>query len=105
MATNELKGKAGFTPYGNRIVVKVHKVDRTKGGVVLPENSTGFTDKAVETPTCEVLAVGPEVKQCKVGDTLLVPGSAPGVNITFKGQKMLMLPEDHIAGIIDNVPE
>ncbi len=76
-----------ITPLGYRVVAKqVEKTSKTKSGFYLPE-------EAKEAPEiAEVIAVGPKVKDIKVGDKVLYKtyGSAMKVD----GQELLILNSD-----------
>lgn len=58
-----------FTPVGDRVVAKAHKPRQLHAGLVLPEDSMVFS------PVGTVIAVGPECKQVKEGDVVVVDPS------------------------------
>lgn len=76
-----------LTPLGHRVVAKqVEKTGKTKSGFYLPEDAKEAPEMA------EVLAVGPKVKDVKVGDMIIYKtyGSAIKVN----GEELLVLTVD-----------
>lgn len=76
-----------ITPLGHRVVAKqVEKTTKTQSGFYLP-------DDAKETPDiAEVVAVGPKVKDVKVGDKVVYKTYSSPVKVD--GQEYLMLSID-----------
>lgn len=86
-----------YTPIGTRIVVDiVRNPNQTEGGVILPDQSSWIT------PICKVLAVGPEVKQIKEGDYILVITKVESYLVRHAGEETYVLEESNVYGIIDN---
>lgn len=82
-------------PLGKRILVKRTKAPSTKGGIILPET-------AQEKPKSgEVMAVGPENEEIKVGESVLF-GSYAGTQIKtdHPDDEFLILNEEDILGIL-----
>lgn len=96
MKANDLPKKT-FTPTGSKVAIKVNKQTRTLGGVELPENVQG----GVESVTGWIVATGPDCKQMKRGDLVISYLDTPGVAVTYKGQRLVVLEEDTICGVID----
>ena len=89
-------------PLGSRVVIKRSEVQKSKGGILLPETSK---EKPKEG---EVVAVGPgktlengttEKMNLKVGDKVLF-GSYAGTEVKIDDQEFLVMSEDEIFGII-----
>lgn len=93
-------------PLGNRILVKRKKIEKTKGGILLP-------DTAKEKPKegC-VVAVGPgkrnqkgeiEPMQVKMGDCVIFSSYAgTEVKGLEEGEEFLILSEEDIFGVVQN---
>ncbi len=88
-----------FTPIGRKVVIYAYKVDETAGGVALPDVAVEKGDW--RTPVGLVLAVGPEVKQVKEGQRVLVHPSTPVMKVKYEGDAdCVVMEEEHIAGIL-----
>ena len=76
-----------LTPLGHRVVAKqVEKSSKTKSGFYLPEDAKEAPEMA------EVVAVGPDVKDVKVGDMVLY--KTYGSPIKVDGEELLVLATD-----------
>ncbi len=76
-----------LTPLGHRVVAKqVEKTSKTKSGFYLPEDAKEAPEMA------EVLAVGPNVKDVKVGDMIIY--KTYGTPIKVDGEELLVLTTD-----------
>jgi co-chaperonin GroES (HSP10) len=84
-----------FTPIGKFVAVRVHRITETKAGIVLPDSSP---DDPYQTPSATVLAVGPDVKQVKVGDVVLTPYLHARLG-RRGGHEFLIINEEHLLGI------
>lgn len=92
-----------FTPIGNQVAFKPHKIDKTEGGIVLPDSAA---EDASSTPSGTVLAIGPDVKQCKIGDVLVAGSGTPVTKIKRGRIEFCVVNEDVLAGIVvDNPPK
>jgi len=81
-----------FKPLGKNILCDEDKKEnKTQGGLILTEG-TG------ESPTATVIAVGPDVKYVKVGDTIIV---ASGQKTIIEDREGIMTNEDEVIAIID----
>ena len=85
-----------FTPYGDRIAVKVKRVDESRGGIKLP--STG--KQVIETVTATVMAVGPDVKQLKVGDIVSIGDSVSCQVLRYKDVEWGICWERDVQGVL-----
>jgi len=77
-------------PLFSRIIVKRKDMSRTAGGIYIPESAEGM--KATEG---EVLAVGGEVSDIKVGDMVLW-GRYQGATVTRSGEDYVMMNEEDV---------
>jgi len=83
-----------FQPLGNRVLVKrVEEATTTMSGIIIPDN-------AKEKPSRgEVVAVSKEVEVLKNADQVLF-GKYSGNEVTFDGQKYIVLDVEDIFGIV-----
>ncbi|MCP5470342.1 MAG: co-chaperone GroES [Chlamydiales bacterium] len=89
-------------PLRNRVLVKRHKAEASKGGIILP-------DSAQEKPKeGEVVATGPgrydesgklEPLSVKVGDRVLFSSYA-GTEVKEENEEYLILAEEDILGVL-----
>src|SRR6267142_250789 len=75
-----------FTPICEGVAIQVIPQTQTEGGLVIPENAQKGSNYI--SPTGWVVAVGPEVKQIKVGDKVLL-GNAPMLGVHHAGQQLV----------------
>jgi co-chaperonin GroES (HSP10) len=90
-----------YTPTGCLVAVHLFPQSVSTGGIVIPDSVTNGTmlRALAQTARCLVIAVGPDVKELKVGQTVLV--FQDPYTIKHKGQTTLVLREDQICGIED----
>ena len=83
-----------FQPLGKRVLVKrVEEATTTMSGIIIPDN-------AQEKPSRgEVVAVSKEVEELKNGNQVLF-GKYAGNEVSFEGEKYMVLEIDDIFGII-----
>jgi chaperonin GroES len=83
-----------FQPLGNRVLVKrVEEATTTMSGIIIPDN-------AKEKPSQgEVVATSKEVEVLKDGDKVLF-GKYSGNEVSFQGEKYIVLEVEDIFGII-----
>lgn len=85
-----------FEPLRERIVIRVPELEDkiTESGLVLRKEGQ-------EKPqTGEVLAVGSEVKDVKVGNTIIF-GKNDGTKQVIEGQEVLIMKESNIWGVVN----
>ncbi len=84
-----------FKPLKERVFVSYSgELEKTAGGIYIP-------DAAKEKPQRgKIEAIGSEVKNVKVGDTILFDKYS-GSKITIDSQEYLILKEEDILGIIE----
>lgn len=85
-----------FTPLGDRVLVKVQEVEtQTASGIYIPDNASK------EKPTqAEVVAIGDEVKNIAVGDTIVYTKFARTANVTLDEQEYLVMEVAEILGVL-----
>lgn len=83
-----------FKPLGQRVIVERKEVEnKTASGIIL-------VDSAKEKPnTALVKAIGSEVTELKVGDTVLFE-QFRGTELTLDGEKYLVLEVENIIGVM-----
>lgn len=87
-----------FTPYGDRIALQAIRQDQTKGGIQLPG-----TLKAANQPIslhAWVIAIGPECKQVKEGDIVVLPPEFAGQIANVGGHSYVVVRENLIFGVV-----
>lgn len=86
-----------FTPIGKMVAIQTLKGSNvTYGGVIIPEGS--MSD--VQTMVAVVIAVGPEVKQVKEGDHILVGTSLQAWRVKIGRHAVMEVQEDGILGVL-----
>ena len=88
--------KISFKPTRDWILLPDPRKPETDSGIILPE---GVQDKIKEN-VLEVLAVGPECKWTKVGDTVMIDPSGKGHIISLEDISYVMVPEFMILGVL-----
>jgi co-chaperonin GroES (HSP10) len=88
-----------WTPAGHLCCGHQLQIVKTKGGIVLP-NGRPF-EKQYETSRVKIVAIGPDVTKCKVGDIVLLSDTAPAEIVTHKDQVTLLFSQDHFLGVED----
>lgn len=84
-------------PLGDGLIVKQQpKKEETESGIYIPENS-----RANNTFLHDVLAVGPDVKDVKVGDVIYVNPGARSATIDFDGERVFRVFESEVPCIIE----
>jgi len=83
-----------FQPLGDRVLLKVEEVEtKTASGIYIPENASQ------EKPTtAEVVAIGSEVKDVKVGDKVIYTKFARSSDVTVEGQDYLVMETSEVLG-------
>ena len=83
-----------FKPLGERLLVKsVEESNTTASGIIIPDNAKEKPNRA------EVLAVGSEVEDVKVGDTV-VYGKYAGTELTLEEENYIVLELGDVLGVI-----
>ena len=83
-----------FQPLGNRVLLKVQEVEtKTASGIYIPENASQ------EKPTtAEVVAIGSEVKDVKIGDQVIYTKFARSSEVTVDGVDYLVMETSEVLG-------
>ncbi len=85
-----------FQPLGDRVLIKVEEVEtKTASGIYIPDNATQ------EKPTqAEIMAIGSEVKDVKVGDQVVFTKYAKSATVTLEGIEYLVMETTEILGVM-----
>ena len=85
-----------FRPLGKKVLVAENKkAQTTESGIILDSKGLG------ESKSGTVLAIGPEVKEVKVGDKILLDWSKAAITNIDNAQRVVVL-EEHIVAILEN---
>ena len=83
-----------FQPLGDRVLLKVQEVvTKTASGIIIPDNAS--QDKPT---TAEVVAIGSEVKEVQVGDTVIYTKFARSADVTVDGVDYLVMETSEVLG-------
>tara|TARA_E500000318_G_scaffold99921_1_gene102248 strand:+ start:244 stop:519 length:276 start_codon:yes stop_codon:yes gene_type:complete len=83
-----------FQPFGAWIVVPRPDAKKTKAGIILDDE----TARQLQTNIVEVLAVGPQVTQCKKGDKIMVDPNTEAMLIHIDEVQYLFVSEFQVLG-------
>ena len=86
--------KITFKPYGVWILLPNPAKKVTDSGIILDDKTAG----AITTNVLEVVAIGPECKQTKVGDTVMVDPNSEAMLIHIDDVQHLFVNEFQILG-------
>ena len=83
-----------FQPLGDRVLLKEQEVEtKTASGIIIPDNASQ------EKPTvAEVVAIGSEVKEVAVGDTIIYTKFARSATVTIDTIEYLVMETSEILG-------
>tara|TARA_A100000172_G_C3043732_1_gene111643 strand:+ start:4237 stop:4524 length:288 start_codon:yes stop_codon:yes gene_type:complete len=84
-----------FTPTRDWVLIADPRVEETESGIILPENMSA----KLQSNISEILAIGPECKQAKVGDLAMVNPTTTGNIINIEDVSYIMIPEHFCMGI------
>lgn len=79
-----------FQPAGDCITVELIIQEKTEGGIIIPESS----QKKEDNQFMEVLGVGPDCKNTKVGDWVLLHPQTMCTRIKV-GDKNVIIPKEY----------
>jgi chaperonin GroES len=83
-----------FKPLGDRLLVeRIEEASTTSSGIIIPDNAK---DKPSQG---KVIAVGSEVEEVKVGDTIVF-GKYAGSEITIDNTEYLIMEQSDALGIL-----
>lgn len=88
-----------FQPFGVFVCIHDLTPKATPGGLVMPDGS-GIRTGVLETNVALVIACGPECKQVKEGDVVLIGQEVRVLSVIHKGNKTFLIREDHISGVV-----
>ena len=86
---------SNFTPTRDWVLVADPRKTETDTGIILPE---GVSTK-YQSNISKVLAVGPETKQAKQGDLVMINPTTTGNIIEIEEESYIMIPEHFCMGI------
>jgi len=83
-----------FQPLGDRVLLKVQEVEtKTASGIIIPDNASQ------EKPTtAQVVAIGSDVKDVVVGDTVIYTKFARSATVTIDTIEYLVMETEEILG-------
>lgn len=83
-------------PLGDRVLVQPGvKEETTPGGIIIPDKNDGNEKPGVGT----IIEIGPKVDLVEKGQQIIHQAYA-GTFVTVDGEKMLMLKQDDILGVL-----
>lgn len=91
------KTKINFEPFGGWVVLPNPSKKKTDAGIILDDD----TAKKLQTNILEVLAVGPDCRQTKVGDTVMVDPTTEAMLIHLDDVPHLFVNEFQILGKLE----
>ena len=86
--------KVTFKPYGAWMLLPNPAKNITDSGIILDEKTAG----AITTNILEVVAIGPECRQSKVGDTVMVDPTVEARVLHLDEGEFIIVPEYNILG-------
>lgn len=90
------KKKINFKPTRDWILLPDPRKTKTESGIILDET----TANKLVTNVLEVLAVGPETKNVKKGDTVMIDPAVAGMIIEVEEVSYVLVSEFHCLGIM-----
>jgi len=90
------KKKVNFKPLRDWILLPDPRKTKTESGIILDE----ATANKLTTNILEVLAVGPESKNVKKGDTVMIDPAVAGMIIEVDEVSYVLVAEFHCLGIM-----
>ena len=90
------KKKITFKPTRDWILLPDPRKEETDSGIILPES----VQSKLKDNILKVLAVGPETKWVKTGDTVMIDPSGKGHIISLDEVPHVMVPEFMVLGIM-----
>jgi|TARA_Y100000310_G_scaffold235611_1_gene238685 co-chaperonin GroES (HSP10) len=92
------KKKINFKPLRDWILLPDPRKTETDSGIILGDN----IQKEISTNVLKVLAVGPEAKWVKEGDTVMIDPTITGMIISIDDKTHVLVAEFHCLGIMDS---
>lgn len=90
----ELQEICDLEPIGNNVIIKAHKIEKTKSGIILEQNdSSGLSEGYV-------IFIGPACKRVKVGDCVMYGKNVAPI-LNRNGEKFRICYESYINCTID----
>ena len=88
--------KTNFKPLRDWVLLPDPRKTKTASGIILSEEAA----KKLVTNVLEVLDVGPECKNVKAGDTVMIDPAVAGMIIEVEDTSFVLVSEFHCLGII-----
>jgi co-chaperonin GroES (HSP10) len=93
----EPRSKRRYEPIGPKVALQLIEHEAiTEGGIELPLGSV----EKVHMPSAWVISVGPECKQVKLGDKVLVLPQTAVRKCPYMGEELLIIKEEEISAIV-----
>ena len=98
----EIVPKKTYMPFGSFIAIHVLKAAEVPGDILLPERGGDVVGVVTgkEVTRALVIACGPECKQVKEGDIVLLAQEVRALVCIHQGHKTNLIREDNIGGIV-----
>lgn len=85
-----------LTPVGAMVALHMHPVPENEQGIILPDGS----QNPAQSNICTVISVGPECKQVRTGDKVLM-SPAMAWHLFHKKHQYIFVKESDIACVLD----
>lgn len=85
-----------LTPVGNMVAIHQHPVEENDKGIILPDGS----ENPLQSNICTVISVGPDCKQVKRGDKVLMMPVMCSV-LYHRKHAYVFVKEEQIACVLD----
>ena len=90
--TNQIK----FNPTRDWVVVPFQDKNKTDSGILL----AGGAENSLRKNVVKIVAAGPDCKEVKVGDTVMIHPESHGLIIDLEEGKFVMVNEFSICGVL-----
>lgn len=87
-----------MTPTGSLVVIHQHPPETNTNGIYIPDGA----ENPAQSEICTVIAVGPECKQVRAGDKILML-NAPASQLYHRRHKYIFVKEEFVACVLDPV--
>lgn len=77
-------------PIGERVLLEMRQVGVTEGGIVLPDSQGYLETEGV------VVAVGPEVYEIGVGDSIIIPATGVAFQVLIEKKTYVVIKEQDV---------
>ncbi len=94
MTGNDVDDLLDLVPFGNRVIIKKYIVEKTKGGIIMPDKDSILLSEG------RVIAKGPSAQRVDIGDLVLF-GKNVATDIERNGEIFSIMYESSIEARID----